>query len=222
MNWLLIAVLAIILINAFIGRKVGLIKIVFSLFSFIITLLISVGINPKVNDMLKNNETFYQKTYQKVEEMLFQEDNDTKDQDEIIEGLPLPKPIKDNLRENKEKQEANIKAYIVTQVTGIVINSVAFILTYVIVFVGLWVIGAAINIVSKLPIIKQINKWAGFIVGGLQGLFIVWLLLLLLTVFGGSELSQSAFKQIEESTILNFIYNKNFILRIVMNAVKMF
>jgi len=222
MNWLLIAVLAIIIINAWIGKKIGFIKIVFSLFSFIITLLITTWISPKINGLLKNNETFYQKTYQKVEKTLSLETKENSDQDEMINDLPLPKSIRENLIENKKKQEANIKSYIVFQVTGIVINAIAFILTYVVVFVGLWIIGAAINIISKLPIIHQINKWAGFIVGGMQGLFIVWLLLLLLTVFGGSELSQSAFKQIEESKFLSFIYNKNFILHIVLNAVKLF
>ncbi len=222
MNWLLIAVLAIIIINAWIGKRVGFIKIVFSLFSFIITLLITTWISPKINGLLKNNETFYQKTYQKVEKTLSLETKENSDQDEMINDLPLPKSIRENLIENKKKQEANIKSYIVFQVTGIVINAIAFILTYVVVFVGLWIIGAAINIISKLPIIHQINKWAGFIVGGMQGLFIVWLLLLLLTVFGGSELSQSAFKQIEESKFLSFIYNKNFILHIVLNAVKLF
>ncbi|HPU63715.1 MAG TPA: CvpA family protein, partial [Mobilitalea sp.] len=217
-----IAVLAIIIINAWIGKRVGFIKIVFSLFSFIITLLITTWISPKINGLLKNNETFYQKTYQKVEKTLSLETKENSDQDEMINDLPLPKSIRENLIENKKKQEANIKSYIVFQVTGIVINAIAFILTYVVVFVGLWIIGAAINIISKLPIIHQINKWAGFIVGGMQGLFIVWLLLLLLTVFGGSELSQSAFKQIEESKFLSFIYNKNFILHIVLNAVKLF
>jgi Colicin V production protein. len=221
MNWLLIAVLAIIIVNAWLGRKVGLIKIVYSLFSFILTLLITTWINPKVNDILKNNEMFYQKTYQKVDEMLFSEEREEGDQDEMIDNLPLPRSIKDNLKENKAKQEANIKAYVTNQVTGIVINALAFILTYIAVFIGLWAISMALNIISKLPILNKINKLAGFVVGGMQGLFIVWLLFLLLTVFSGSEISQSAFKQIEESSILNFLYNKNFILRIVLNAVKL-
>ena len=90
--------------------------------------------------MLKNNETFYQKTYQKVEKMLSLEKRKADNQDEMIEQLPLPKSIKESLLENKEKQEANIKSYIVTHVTGIVINALAFIFTFVIVFIGLWVI----------------------------------------------------------------------------------
>lgn len=222
MNWLLIIVLGIIILNALIGRKVGFIKIVFSIFSFIIALILTVWISPTVNGMLKNNETFYEKTSQKVEDMLFKEQVETGEGDDIIEGLPLPKSIKESLQENKEKQEANIKSYIVSHVSGIVINALAFVLTFIAVFVGLWVISIALNIISKLPILNQINKMAGFLVGGLQGVIIVWILFIVITVFSGSELGRTTFQQIESSEILSFIYDKNFLLNIVLNAVKMF
>ena len=102
------------------------------------------------------------------------------------------------------------------------INALAFVLTFIAVFVGLWVISIALNIISKLPILNQINKMAGFLVGGLQGVIIVWILFIVITVFSGSELGRTAFQQIESSEILSFIYDKNFLLNIVLNAVKMF
>jgi uncharacterized membrane protein required for colicin V production len=217
---LLIVVLGIIIVNAFIGRKVGLIKIVFSLFSFIAALLLTSWVSPSINGMLKNNEAFYQKTYEKVETMLSLENKESDNQDEMIKQLPLPKSIRETLLENKAKQEANIKSYITTQVTGIVINAMAFILTFIIVFIGLWVVSIALNIISKLPVLNQINKTAGFFVGALQGLVIVWIIFLILTVISSSALGKSAFQQIEESAILSFIYNNNFFLNIVLNAVK--
>lgn len=222
MNWLLIIVLGIILINALIGRKVGLIKIIFSLFSFIIALMLTTWISPTINGMLKNNETFYETASQKVEDMLFEEQEETTDEDDLIQGLPLPKSIKKSLQENKAKQEANIKSYITEQVTGIVINALAFVLTFAIVFVGLWAVSIALNLISKLPILNHINKLAGLLVGGLQGVIVVWLIFILLTVFSSSDLGKTAFEQIEDSMILSYIYDKNFILNIVMGAVKMF
>jgi len=123
MNWLLLIVLAIIIINALIGRKVGLIKIVFSLFSFIIALFLTTWISPSVNEMLINNESFYQKTNQKVEEVLFskvEEDiAEAGDIEKLIASLPLPQTIKDSLQANKEKQETNIPGiYAVGDCTG--------------------------------------------------------------------------------------------------------
>lgn len=222
MSWLLIIVLGIIILNALIGRKVGLVKIVFSLFSFIIALILSVWISPLVNGMLKNNETFYEKASQKVEDMLFEEQEETSNQEDIIEGLPLPRSIKESLQENKAKQEANIKTYIIGHVTDIAINALAFVLTFVILFVGLWVLSIALNIISKLPILNQLNKLAGLLVGGLQGVVVVWILFILITVFSGTELGGSAFVQIKDSAILSFLYDENILLNTVLNAVKMF
>ncbi|NLP16673.1 MAG: CvpA family protein [Clostridiales bacterium] len=222
MNWLLLIVAGIIVINALIGRRVGLVKIVFSMFSFIISLILTVWISPVINGMLKNNEVFYEKTSQKVEEMLFEDQTEVANDDDMIEGLPLPKSIKDSLRENKAKQEANVKSYIISHVTGIVINALAFVITFVIVFIGLWILSIALNIISKLPILNQLNKIAGLLVGGLQGVIVVWLLFILITVFGGTELGKTAFEQIKDNAILSFLYDKNIFLNIVMKAVSLF
>jgi uncharacterized membrane protein required for colicin V production len=222
MNWLLIIVIGIIVLNALIGRKVGLIKIIFSLLSFAIALALTTWISPTVNGILNNNETFYEKTFQQVEKMLSLEENESADQDDIIEGLPLPKSMKESLMKNKAKQEANIKSYITSHVTGIVINAFAYILTFVIVFIALWVVSIALNIISKLPILNQINRTAGLLLGAVQGLVVVWLLFIILTVISGSQLGETAFQQINSSGILSFLYNKNFLLNIVFKAVKVF
>ena len=227
MNWLLIIVFAIIVINALIGRKVGLIKIVFSLFSFIVALLLTTWISPTVNDILVKNESFYQKTSLKVEDILFSEGESTdniqsKDEKTIIDNLPLPKAIKETLEENKEKQEINIKSYITSHVTKIVINALAFVLTFVVIFIGLWVLSIVLNIISKLPILSQINKIAGLFVGGVQGLIIVWIFFVVLTFLGSSEWGVKAFEQINSNSILTFLYDKNVLLDIVMGAVNMF
>lgn len=222
MNWLLIIVIGIIVLNALIGRKVGLIKIIFSLLSFAIALALTTWISPTVNGILNNNETFYEKTFQQVEKMLSLEENESADQDDIIEGLPLPKSMKESLMKNKAKQEANIKSYITSHVTGIVINAFAYILTFVIVFIALWVVSIAFNIISKLPILNQINRTAGLLLGAVQGLVVVWLLFIILTVISGSQLGETAFQQINSSGILSFLYNKNFLLNIVFKAVKVF
>ncbi|MDI9508877.1 MAG: CvpA family protein [Clostridiales bacterium] len=222
MNWLLIIVIGIIVLNALIGRKVGLIKIIFSLLSFAIALALTTWISPTVNGILNNNETFYEKTFQQVEKMLSLEENESADQDDIIEGLPLPKSMKESLMKNKAKQEANIKSYITCHVTGIVINAFAYILTFVIVFIALWVVSIALNIISKLPILNQINRTAGLLLGAVQGLVVVWLLFIILTVISGSQLGETAFQQINSSGILSFLYNKNFLLNIVFKAVKVF
>jgi len=220
MNWMLVIVLVIIILNALTGLKVGLTKILFSLFSFIIAMAISVWISPVVNNMLKNNEKFYEKTKQKMEAILFEGLENTDGIDELIGELPLPKSIKESLIKNKSQNETNAKSYIAAHVTDIALKAMSFIISFVVVFIGLWVISIALNIISKLPILNQINKLAGLLVGGLQGLVVVWIIFTIVTMFSGTELGSTAFKQIESSSILSFLYDKNILTNVVLKAVK--
>lgn len=220
MNWMLVIVLVIIILNALTGLKVGLTKILFSLFSFIIAMAISVWISPVVNNMLKNNEKFYEKTKQKMEAILFEGLENTDGIDELIGELPLPKSIKESLIKNKSQKETNAKSYIAAHVTDIALKAMSFIISFVVVFIGLWVISIALNIISKLPILNQINKLAGLLVGGLQGLVVVWIIFTIVTMFSGTELGSTAFKQIESSSILSFLYDKNILTNVVLKAVK--
>jgi len=220
MNWMLVIVLVIIILNALTGLKVGLTKILFSLFSFIIAMAISVWISPVVNNMLKNNEKFYEKTKQKMEAILFEGLENTDGIDELIGELPLPKSIKESLIKNKSQKETNAKSYIAAHVTDIALKAMSFIISFVVVFIGLWVISIALNIISKLPILNQINKLAGLLVGGLQGLVVVWIIFTTVTMFSGTELGSTAFKQIESSSILSFLYDKNILTNVVLKAVK--
>lgn len=230
MNWLLMIVLAILIVNALIGRKVGFIKIVFSLTSLIITLILTTMISPTVNDLMKGNEKFYNLVIEKVEVLIPFEEKDTKTNEQVayIEELPLPQTIKDMLIENnntdiyKKLAVKSFKEYVSNYLASVVINAMAFILTFIVILALLWIISIALNIISKLPILNQINKTAGMLAGLIQGLIIVWIFFLIITVFGGTELGQEALKLVEENEILTFLYSNNFLLNFITSAAKLF
>ncbi len=224
MNWILIVVLAILIGNAWIGLKVGFIKTIFSLVSMVIALLLTVWISPNVTTMLKSNDRFYTMITDQVEKMLDLKEKETgiSDEEDFMKGLPLPRSVKDTLIENRDKGVQNLKDYITEYVTGIIINAVAFILTFFLALIALWALCTALHIVSKLPILNQINKLAGLAAGLVHGLVIVWLAFILLTVFGGAKFGQDAFVMIEGNELLSFIYDNNLLLRFITNAVKLF
>lgn len=231
MNWLLIAVIVIIAANALIGMKAGLIKTVFSLCSMIAAIVLTWWISPIVNDYMKGNVKIYNAISEKVEKILPFSDDEYKEseQDAFIDELHLPKSIKDSLKENnkaKVYQEMelginNFKGYVCSYLTGVIINAISFIITFVVILILLWVICIALDLVSKLPLLHQINKLAGLAAGFVHGLVIVWILMILLTVFGSSSFGQEAMQIIEEDAVLSFIYNNNFLLRFITSVAKM-
>lgn len=231
MNWLLIVVLAILIVNALIGRKVGFIKIVFSLFSLIIALLLTTWISPTVNDLMRGNEKLYGLVIDKVDKLLpFAEEEATKTNEQLsyIEKLPVPKSIKKTLIENnntkiyKTLAVNSFREYVRNYLASVFINTFAFILTFIVIIALLWVISIALNLISKLPILNQINKTAGLLAGFVQGLLIVWIFFLIITVLGGTELGREGLKMIEENEILSFLYNNNFFLGFITSAAKLF
>lgn len=229
MNWLLIVVIAILAVNALIGIKAGFIKTAFSLCSLIVAIILTVWISPVVNNYMKGNEAIYNSISSKVEMVLplTEEASQVSEQESIIEKLHLPQFIKDSLKENnkaevyKDLAINSFKGYVNGYLTGVIINAISFMITFVVILILLWVICIALDIISKLPLLHQINKLAGFLAGLIHGLVIIWVLFILLTVFGGSSFGQEALQMIEEDKILSIIYNNNFLLHFITNVAKM-
>ena len=228
MNWLLVVVLMILLGNAIIGMKVGFIKTIFSLVSLILALILTLWISPMVKNYMNTNEKFYNGIASKIEKMLpFGEDEIAqKEQAKAIEELKVPKSIKKGLLENntaqhyKEMAINSFKQYVSNYLAGVIINSLAFIMTFVLILILLWVIFMALDLISKLPLLNQVNKTAGLLAGLLHGLIVVWLFFILLNVFASTQFGQSLLKLVGENEILSIIYNNNILLRFITGATK--
>lgn len=220
MNWLLLLVLAIILVNGLIGMKKGLIKVVFSMVSMFLAMVLTALISPTVTGMLSNNDTIYTYVSDKVEQMVDanEEQVDSSNEDSFIENLRLPKSIKENLVENRDKGMSNFKGYITESISKIILKAAGFVLTFIVSLILIWVLSKVLDIISKLPVLNQINKSAGLIAGLVHGLILVWIFFAIITVFGGTGFGQSALAAVEESVILSFVYDKNFLTRHLVNA----
>ena len=228
MNWLLIVVLLILLGNAIIGMKVGFIKTVFSLVSLILALILTIWISPMVKNYMMGNEKFYNGIAVKVEKLLpfGEEEIIEEEQPEAIEGLSVPKSIKEGLLKNntvesyKEMAITEFKQYVSRYLTDVIINSLSFIATIIAILLLIWVIIMALDLISKLPLLNQMNKTAGLLAGLVHGLLLVWLFFILLNVFGGTVFGQSVLKLVGENEVLSIIYNNNVLLKFITGATK--
>ncbi|MBE5960234.1 MAG: CvpA family protein [Lachnospiraceae bacterium] len=226
MNIALVVVLLILIVNAFYGRKAGLIKTVFSLFSMVAAVLLSSFISPQVSKVLQENEAVVEYMSDKVEAVLPLEDlgNKITDQISFVDSLPIPASMKTSIIENNNSDTYaqmavdNFTAYITHAVANIILNAIAFIVTFLVIIIVLNIVCSVLNIISKLPILNQINKTAGMLVGIAQGLIIIWVLGILVTVFSGSTMGQEIFKMINENEFLSFLYDNNLILRFIANV----
>lgn len=222
MNWILIAVLAIIAVLGFIGLKKGLIKMVFSLVSTIVALLVAMLFSPVVAGMMKSNDAIVGFFDEKISAIInftseeAEEDTES-EQTSLIEALPLPETFKETLMENNtaesyiSMQAKNFEEYVCRQITNVIINAIAFVITLILAIIALAILCNALNLLAKLPLLKQINAAAGLAAGVAEGLLLVWILFVILTMFAGTEFGSEAMGMIAENPLLDFLYKNNMV-----------
>ena len=107
MNVITIVVAAFLILMMLIGKKRGLVKTLFSMFSMFIALILTMVLYPMINDLLANNEKLVDRIETSIESVLPIDDILKKEVDkkksEIIDDLPLSAALKDKLNENYRK-----------------------------------------------------------------------------------------------------------------------
>jgi uncharacterized membrane protein required for colicin V production len=229
MNTLVLVVLGIILIFTFLGYRAGLIKTVFSICSMIVALVLTLLISPQVSKALQANEDVVGYFSEKVDKALNLDkvaDDSISDKTSGIDKLPIPASMKDSLKKNCTEKAYEVLGvssftdFVSHSIARMIINALAFVVTFLVLIIVLRILSFTLDLISKLPVLNQINKLAGLTAGLVQGMIVVWLLCIVLTMFSGSALGKTCFEMINESKFLGFIYNNNFILNFVVDIKK--
>ena len=143
-----------------------------------------------------------------------------------IEKLSIPKVLKKDLTENDNKSKyeelgaANFQEYASTYVAYSIINSITYVVVFIIILSLLKIITHALNLLTKLPVIHTLNKLGGLGVGVLEGFIIVWIGFVALTMFCSTDFGTEVLKQIEKSVWLSYLYDNNLILNAVLHVTK--
>ncbi|MBQ8815353.1 MAG: CvpA family protein [Lachnospiraceae bacterium] len=230
-NPLTIVVLAILIISTLIGLKKGLIRTVLSLFSIVIALVLAWLIYPHVSTVLEQFEPLRTAIYEPVNEFFAEqipelisgviESAGSDEQTSLINALPLPQLIKDTLTLNNTSAayEAlgveNFIQYLSTTVTSLIIQAISLLLTLLISIIGLHLLMRVTDLVAKLPVINSLNNLGGAIAGLITGYLIIQILFLAITTFSGTEWGMALMQQINESSILTFLYNSSAMIKMV-------
>lgn len=231
-NFVLILVIVIFAACFYAGSRRGLVRTVFGLFSSIVVLLAGTVISPIISNQLRNNEKFFNAISSRIEKSIENYGKKEEKSKEAIDNkLYLPSNLlisekavdeivtdilkNEHIKKAKEDIQKEVNHRVAIYLTGIVINSGTFILVYFILSAGLLVLGRVLNIISKLPVLNELNRMGGGIAGIFQGLVIVWLIFTLMMVFIGKPFVQEGMRQIEENVFLKLLYESNVIAKII-------
>ena len=228
MNWLLVLVLVLIGFYAWRGKKRGFIRTVFTMFSTIIAIVITLWISPHVTSWIQRDNRLINYINERINENVIDENvgETTTDEVKYIEKLPLPSLIKDTLIENKTPDVYDVlsvesfKGYVSNLLAVFLVNIGMFLLLYMIVKILLNIIARTLDLIGNLPIISGLNSTAGLLVGLVHGIMMVWIGFIVITLFVNDEYGLYLFSLINESKTLSTIYNNNLILMVLTDISK--
>ena len=225
-NWLFVAVAVYLVSMVLYGHYRGFVRLAVSAVSLVLSLGVVHFGAPSVANLLRSNEVVYQAVEDSVTKFIQKDDeaeNEAADaappsvQRSIIEEMELPEQLKDALLENNNSEVYEALGVSRREESG---KDGRIFLLFAAVFGGLRVLSVSLNVVSRLPIISGLNRLAGAVLGGAEGIFFVWIAALLITLFSATAIGELFLNQIESNIWLTWLYDHNMLGSILMGVVK--
>lgn len=231
MNTFLLIVILILAGCTLIGYIKGFVKTVFSMCAMLVVIALTLVFSPYVKTYIEKNTKLPDRVNEKVSQKFATEEKMDFDAglelDEYIEKIPIPEQMKDILVTKSRKAgdalsagtEAAIekmKESVWNRITDTIISAIAYLFTLAVVSVVVMVAGLLLNIVSRLPVIRKLNKFLGTIAGFFEGYVVVSVYYMAVTALGVTEFGSSMLQMLSESRFLTWLYANNPIIDIIM------
>ena len=198
-------VLAIIALFTFIGYKQGLVKSAIKILSFFIAIVVTLILYKPVSSIIIKNTTVDENIKNViVENVQLKEKENTEDSN----------LIKDTLSNKIIAGTNNTVEGVADSFTVKIIEISVMIILYIIARIILRFISALTDLITNLPILKQINEAGGLVYGLIKGIFIVCVILAVIYLISPIA-KPNTFDVIDETILTKLIYNNNILLTLI-------
>ena len=186
MNWLLPAVGLFIILSAWDGHHKGFIRKIVGVLSLALTLIITSVVSPYLHVFLKESTGLYGFLQNSIEgsdmELL-----------DALRVLGMENAVSGYLADEILRWAAFLIALLLA---GVLIRGIVF----------------SLGIVSHLPIPHGLNKTAGLLLGFAEGVVLVWIFFVVITVCASTSVGGQLLKMTAQSSILSWLYRNNLLL----------
>ena len=219
-NWLLVSVLVVIAACVYHGYRVGLVRMVYSVATFLVAAVLVKFLAPVGVQLLKNNDHVYETIRTPIERMLDEKVDGKIKTEEVLDAYSVPASVRTNIMKAAEQTEMTDIDIFTPTMKGIaadylalrVIELLAYIVLFLVINIGLRVLGVILDHLSKLPGIRGVNKLSGSLLGVAEGVSFVWICFIVMTIFSATAWGGWCFARIGESVVLSVLYAKNLFL----------
>lgn len=174
------------------------------------------GISENVLDGLKNGDN------SGIEKAIENAEIPKELQETAIKSADIPEIFKTMLLKNntetmyKKLGVTTFAQYVGAYLARMIINVVAFLITFIVVTLILRAIIFALDIVTELPVLGCLNRIAGAGLGLAIALVIVWVAFIVLTLLYTTKAGYNIYTMIQNDTWLKLIYDYNPLMKIAV------
>ena len=220
---MLVDIIIVVIVLGFIlvGWRRGFLLSVYALFSMIIAIVLACVLTPVVSSGLEKTgipDKLETKISSYVETELTDKFGANADvsAEEAADELPLPGFLAGKIADDiKAGADAPIKSISRRKSAEFICSIIAFILVFFIVVAIMTILKSILKLATKLPVLKQADAVGGVLIGFAEGVVFLCVLALLLSVFSSAQSMQGIVSAVEKSHIAKFIYENNFIGKII-------
>ena len=228
LNPLDIAVSAVILLFMILAAKRGLIKSLYKLLSFFISIFLANLLYPVIGRQLRQMESFNGWLTNLLAQSSgtdnFSNELTNAAQNLYISGLTLPDFMKFSLIENNNPEAYGIlnatgfSEYIGNFLLNFTTNILAMLLAFAIIYLLMKLLGKLLDVVSMLPVISAFNRFGGLVIGFFQGVFVVWIVFACLSLLLSRPNFAGFLDLLGSSGISAALFENNFITHLVIRV----
>jgi uncharacterized membrane protein required for colicin V production len=215
--------IGIIVVFALIGLKAGLIKSVYRVAAFAASVFLSIKLSKPVAGWFENT-SIYDGIREPIENLVgklninfaeISNPSNAKSIEEAMTKLPFPDNVKtdiaDSLAESGMKASALMDGF-VDKIAFFILVIICAIVLFILLRILFWLFGMLIKGIAEIPVIKQVDRVSGFILGAAVGLGLVYGICLLLTYTASFEKWNFIYENINNGVIAPFFYNNNILI----------
>ena len=200
-----LAVLGIVALCTFIGYKQGLVKSAIKILSFFIAIIVAFVLYRPISNLIINNTQI--------------DDNIKNAMIEKIKPEGIEQDEEINVENNSSFNIMGVATSTIEEITNVftvkLIETVTLLLIFIIVKIAIKFVSAFTDLITKLPLLKQVNKLGGTIYGIIKGMILVYTILAVVYLVM-PLLNKAVSKNIDKSVLTKMLYNNNIILNIIV------
>lgn len=212
-----IVALAIIVIYALIGFFKGFTEFVFQVVALIITVCAVLFAYKPVAEVVMDtqlDEKIYNVVYENLSKTSIAEGNEIDENDTNMSN-GIVKTINDYVIEAKEAAAENTVEFVSNKVATVVVYGITAVALFVVIYGLLFIIRIALDLIGKLPILREGNEVLGLVIGVVKGVIAVYILLALASALSPILSQFGVIDAIESSKVASILYNHNLIIDVI-------